>query len=211
MAGPFDAILAFHNAFRSDMRTIDEAALALARGKLESQPRLDRARFLNEILGWHASGEEQAVFPALDRLAPLVSESYVVDHRGLDTLADALSKAIAAQDALATARAAAAYRFHLDIHLRKEDAQVYPLLRERLDESEQARVVGVVAGSVPRARFADAVAWLYPLLSDSDRENTTRVMQALQPPPVFAQTAQLIRTAIGDGWTELTRRIPALG
>jgi zinc finger-like protein len=211
MAGPIDAVLAFHNAFRTDMMAIDEAALELARGGSEAEHRLDRARFLNEILVWHASGEEQAVFPALERLAPMLSEPYTADHRGLDTLAEALSQAIADRDALAAARAAAAYKFHLDIHLRKEDTQVYPLLRKHLDEPEQARIVGAVAGAVPRNRYGEAIAWLYPLLSATDRENTTRVMQALQPAPVFAQTAEAIRTAIGDGWADLVRRLPSLG
>jgi len=211
MAEPIDAILAFHNAFRTDIKAVDDAALDLARGRPGSESRLGRARFLNEMLAWHADGEEQAVFPALDRLTPLVSESFVADHRGLDTLAETLSKAIADRDTLATARVAAAYKFHLDIHLRKEDTQVYPLLRKRLDDHEQAKVVGTVAGAVPQARYAEVMAWLFPLLSDTDRENTTRVMQALQPPPVFAQTAQVIRTAVGDGWAELVRRIPSLG
>jgi hemerythrin-like domain-containing protein len=211
MAGPIDAVLAFHNAFRTDMNTIDDAALDLARGKTGAESRLDRARFLNEMLVWHADGEEQAVFPALERLAPMLAEPYVADHRGLDTLAETLSRAIAERNALAVARAAAAYKFHLGIHLHKEDAQVYPLLRQRLNESKQAKIVGAVAGAVPRTRFAEAVAWLFPLLSDTDRENTTRVMQTVQPPPVFAQTLQLIRNAVGDGWAELARRIPSLG
>jgi hypothetical protein len=30
------------------------------------------------------------------------------------------------------------------------------------------------------------------------------------PPDVFAGVAQLVRKAVGDGWTELTRRIPEL-
>jgi len=39
MTGPLDAVLAFHNAFRRDISLIDEAALALVRGKpgMESQ------------------------------------------------------------------------------------------------------------------------------------------------------------------------------
>ncbi len=211
MSGPFDAILGFHNAFRSDISLIDAAALDLARGNPDRKSQLERYRFFNEILAWHAHGEEQAVFPALDRVAPLLSEPYITDHGGLDTLSDALNAAVSAGDSIATARAAAAFKFHLDIHLRKEDAQVYRLLRERLDDAEQARVVGTVATAVPQARFAETIGWLFPLLGDADRENVTRVMQTLLPAPAFAGTAQLIRKAIGDDWDELARRIPSLG
>jgi hypothetical protein len=35
--------------------------------------------------------------------------------------------------------------------------------------------------------------WLYPLLSDDDREKMTRVLQAMMPPPAFARTMQLVQ------------------
>jgi hypothetical protein len=210
MTGPFDAVLAFHNAFRRDINLIDTAALELARGKPGLESQLERFRFFNEILAWHAHGEELSVFPALDRVAPLVSEPYLTDHSGLDTLSSTLSAAVSAGDTLATARATAALKFHLDIHLQKEDAHVYRLLRERLDGPDQAKVVGAVAGAVPQERFPETIAWLYPLLGNNDRENATRTMQMLMPPPVFAGAAQLIRKALGDDWAELVRRIPSL-
>ncbi len=210
MTGPFDAILAFHNAFRLDLKLIDEAALDQARGKPGRETQLERYRFFNEILAWHASGEERAVFPAHDRVAPMLSEPYLTDHRGLDRLSESLNAAVSAGDFIESARAAAAFKFHLDIHLQKEDAQVYRLLRERLDGPEQAKVVGTVAAAVPPSRFPETVAWLFPLLGDTDRENATRVMQMLLPPPAFAGTVPLIRQAVGDGWIELSRRIPTL-
>jgi hypothetical protein len=210
MVGTFDAVLAFHNAFRRDINRIDTAALELARGKPGLETQLERFRFLNEMLVWHAHGEELAVFPALDRVAPLVAEPYLTDHRGLDTLSDTLSEAVTAADALATARATAALKFHLDIHLQKEDAHVYRLLRERLAVPEQAKVVGMMSASIPPDRFPEVVTWLYPLLDSADRENMTKVWQELMPPVVFAGAVQLIRKTLGDDWAELTRRIPSL-
>jgi len=63
MAVPLDAIMAFHNAFRNDLKRIDAAALESARGKAGLAPTIERFRFFNEMLVWHAHGEEQAVFP----------------------------------------------------------------------------------------------------------------------------------------------------
>jgi hypothetical protein len=210
MTGTLDAITAIHNAFRRDITTIDAAALELARGKPGAESQLERFRFFNEILLWHARGEEVAVFPALDRVAPLVAEPYLTDHKGLDALCGELSKAVSASDPLATARTTAAFKFHLDIHLRKEDEHVYRLLRERLSAPEQGKVVGTMSASVPQDRFPDVVAWLYPLLGISDRENVTRVWQSALPAPVFANVMKLAQKAIGDDWVELTRRIPSL-
>ena len=75
MAVPLDAVRAIHNAFRKDMAAIDAAACAAARG--DGAPDLvpKRYGFFNEILVWHAAGEEEAVFPALETVAPLVAEA----------------------------------------------------------------------------------------------------------------------------------------
>jgi hypothetical protein len=210
MAEPLDAVMAIHNAFRADMAGIDAAALGLARGNTELAATVERFRFLNEVLVWHADGEELAIFPALEAVAPLVAWSYERDHRGLDAAFDALSAAVDAQDALDTARASAACKFHLDIHLAKEDAHVYRLIRERVPMPDQGKAVGLMSSTVPQDRFPEVIAWMFPLMGDDDRENMTRVWQTVMPPPVFAGVAQLIHKAIGDDWAELTRRIPTL-
>jgi hypothetical protein len=171
---------------------------------------LDRFRFFNEVLVWHAHGEELAIFPAVEAVAPSVAEAYERDHRGLDAAFDALDAAVAARDALETARATAAFKFHLDIHLDKEDAHLYRLMRERVPMPEQGKAVGVMSSTVPQERFPEVIAWMFPLLGDDDRENMTRVWQMVMPPPVFAQVKLLIHEATGDGWAELARRIPSL-
>jgi hemerythrin-like domain-containing protein len=198
MTGPLDAILAFHNAFRRDMAAIDAAALALARGKREPVETVDRFRFFNEILVWHAAGEELAIFPALEEVAPSVAEAYVRDHRGLDAAYDALNEAVSARDTLGAARATAAFKFHLDLHLAKEDSHLYRLIRERVSLPDQGKAVGVMASLVPRERFPEVVAWVFPLLGRVDRENMTRVWEMLMPAEVFAGVRQLIQKAVGD-------------
>ena len=210
MAEPLDAVMAFHNAFRRDMSIIDAAALDSARGKPGLAPTIERFRFFNEVLVWHANGEELAIFPAVEAVAPSVAEAYERDHRGLDAAFDALNAAVSARDALETARATAAFKFHLDIHLAKEDAHLYRLMRERVPMPEQGKALGIMSSSVPQDRFPEVVAWLFPLIDHDDRENMTRIWQMVMPQPVFAQVKQLIQAATGDDWAELTRRIPTL-
>ena len=208
--GPIDAILAIHNAFRADMTRIDAAALDAARGKPGLEATVERFRFFNEVLEWHAHGEELAVFPALEGVAPLIAEAYVKDHRGLDAAFDELSNAVSARDPLKTARATAAFKFHLDIHLDKEDTHLYRIIRERVSVPDQGKAVGIMAGGVPANRNPELIAWMFPLLGNDDRENMTRVWQMVMPPGVFAGSMQLVRQAVGDGWAELNRRIPEL-
>ena len=210
MAEPLDAVMAIHNAFRRDMDIIDTAALDSARGKPGLAPIVERFRFFNEVLVWHAQGEEIAIFPALEKVAPSVSEAYERDHRGLDAAFEALSAAVSAQDALETARATAAFKFHLDIHLGKEDVHLYRLMIERVPLPEQGKAVGIMASTVPQDRFPELVAWMFPLIGHDDRENMTRIWQMVMPPPAFEKAKTLIQEAIGDDWAELTRRIPTL-
>jgi hypothetical protein len=210
MAEPVDVIRAFHNAFRNDMERIDTAAFNAAKGREGLDATIGRFRFFNEVLVWHASGEETAVFPALEIVAPLVAEAYIIDHRGLDTAFEELSASYSARDPLKTARATAAFRFHLNIHLDKEDIHLYRIFRERISLPDQGKALGVMAGMVPSQRFADLVGWLYPLIGHDDRENMTRIWQMMMPPAVFAGTKELIRKAIANDWVELSRRIPTL-
>jgi hypothetical protein len=210
MLEPTDAIRAIHNAFRNDMARIDAAALDSARGKERLADTIERFRFFNEVLVWHAHGEELAVFPVLDNVAPLVAEAYLKDHRGLDLAYDTLSQSYSAHDLLQTARATAAFRFHLNIHLDKEDTHLYRIFKERVSLPEQAKAVSIIASQIPQERFPEFVAWMFPLMGNDDRENMVRIMQTAIPEPAFSGAKELIKKAVGSDWAELTHRIPTL-
>ena len=210
MTEPLDAILAVHYAFRKDIERIDAAALGAARGERDHSATIERFRFFNEVLVWHAHGEEEGVFPVLETVAPLVAEAYEKDHRGLDAAFDELNRSYALHDPLQTARATAAFRFHLTMHLAKEDTHLYRIFRERVSVPEQGKAVSIVASKVPQERFAELVAWLFPLLGSADRENMIRIMQMTVPPPAFPAIKELIKEAVGSDWAELTERVPTL-
>jgi hypothetical protein len=210
MTSPIDAVVAIHNAFRHDMRLIDTAARDAARGKPGLGATVERFRFFNEVLEWHAHGEELGVFPALEAVAPSVAEAYEKDHRALDAAFVTLSNAVSVRDPLETARATAAFRFYLDIHLDKEDAHLYRIIRERVSIPDQGQAVGIMANGVPEDRFPELIAWMFPLMGIDDRVNMTRIWQMVMPPEAFAGATQLVENAIGAEWTELAGRIPEL-
>jgi hypothetical protein len=163
-----------------------------------------------EILDYHAQGEEAAVFPAVDNLTPLVAQAYFLDHRELDTMVNGLETMRKTSDALITARATAVLESHLRIHLNKEDAHLYPILRERTTESEQASIVGLMSKKVPSERFPALVQWLLPLLDFDDRVVVTEGWMKLMPPQVFAGLKPLMRKVMAEDWVALARRIPNL-
>ncbi len=210
MAVPLDAIRAFHNAFRQDVAAMDASACEAARGRDSLSQVLKRFSFFNEVLVWHASGEEEYVFRALESIAPLVSEAYERDHRGLDSLFEMFHGAVAASDMLEAARTTAAFKFHLDLHLEKEEAHLYRIFNERVPIKDQGNIIGKMGQTVPPERFPEVVGWLYPLIGHDDRENMTRIWKQALPEDHFAAAVTLIQTAIGNDWAELIRRIPEL-
>ena len=210
MVVPVDGIRSIHNAFRKDMAQIDTAALDLARGKESALDTFTRFQFFREVLDWHAKGEEAGGFPALEKVAPDVAWAYERDHRGLDEAAEKWVQSSSAGDYLEAARASAALRFHLKIHLAKEDAHLYRIFAERLPVPEQMKAMGIMSGKVPQDRFLDVVAWWMPLVGLNDRENIIRIWQMVLPAPVFGKVREVVQHTTGDDWIELTRKITGL-
>ena len=108
MVTPLDVIPSFHQGLRNAMREIDDAAYKAAAGDGNLAPAVERLRFFSEVLKWHADGEDELVFPAMDKVAPLVAQAYLHDHREFDTMTEGLAKIEAASDTLVAARETAA-------------------------------------------------------------------------------------------------------
>ncbi len=206
----FEIIHCLHTAFRRDTREIDALAFRAAREGGDFTPILDRMGINGEFLDYHAKGEEEAIFPVIERLAPFVAPVYVLDHRELDTMVAGLEAMRTANDPLSLARATAVLNAHLRIHLNKEDMYVYPFLQKRIDEAEHTSILGTMARKVPPERMPALVRWLLPLLGQDDQATVVRIWMNLMPPPVFAGLKPVIREAAGKDWPELTRRIPGL-
>jgi hypothetical protein len=167
---------------------------------------------MDEILDYHARGEEAAVFPAVDNVAPLVARTYLMDHRELDKMVESLEamRLQKTSDPLQAARATAVLNSHLRIHLDKEDAHLYPILREKTTLSQQVAIGGIMSSKIPPGRFPAAVAWLMPLLDLNDQVTVTKGWMTFMPPQIFANVKPLIKNAVLEGWDAITQRIPEL-
>jgi len=167
---------------------------------------------MDEILDYHAKGEEAAVFPAVENLAPLVARAYLMDHRELDKMVDTLEtmRTLKSPDPLLATRATAVLNSHLRIHLDKEDAHLYPILRERTTISQQVTIGGVMSSKIPPERFPAAIKWLFPLLGLNDQVVVTKGWMSFMPPQVFANVKPLIKSTVAQGWDMITQRIPEL-
>jgi hypothetical protein len=167
---------------------------------------------MNEILDYHARGEEAAVFPAVDNVAPLVARAYLMDHRELDKMVESLEamRLQKSPDPLRATRATAVLNSHLRIHLDKEDAHLYPILREKTTLSQQVTIGGIMSSKIPPDRFPAAIAWLMPLLDQNDQVTVTKGWMTFMPPQMFANVKPLIKNAVAQGWNMIAQRIPEL-
>ena len=210
MLRPIDVIRCFHNAFRRDVFEIDESVLSIARSNGDISPLFDRLHILGEILDFHAKDEEAAVFPAIDKLTPFVSKAYVFDHRELDKMVEDLEATRKVPDLLATSRTTAVLRSLLRIHLDKEDAHLYPILRERTTDEEQIAIGKIMSSKIPPERFPDLSQWLFPLLYLDDQVTVTKGWMAMMSPPVFAMAKQLIKKNVSNNWVKIVKQVPQL-
>jgi hypothetical protein len=210
MTVPLDAIRAFHKAFRKDLTAMNAAAYAAVRGEGKIDFVLERYSFFIDMLAWHASGEEDHVFTAMERAAPLVAEAYQRDHRGLDSLSNSLSEAVKTKDSLSILRATTAFDFFSTFHLNKEEAHLYRIFNERIPLPEQAAIISAMSKKVPPSRFPEMVKWLFPLIGIDDRENMIKIFKQALPQPGFDIAVKLVKEAIVGDWEELTKRIPEL-
>jgi iron-sulfur cluster repair protein YtfE (RIC family) len=212
LSSPIDVVLCFHNAFRRDMAEIDYQVLNIAQHGGNLLRVLDRLHVMDEILDYHARGEEAAVFPAVDNVAPLVARAYLMDHRELDKMVETLEgmRLQKSPDPLLASRATAVLNSHLRIHLDKEDAHLYPILRERTTVTQQVAIGGIMSSKIPPDRFPAAIAWLFPLLNLNDRVTVTRGWMSFMPPQVFAGVKPMIKNAVAEGWDAIVQRIPEL-
>ena len=212
MSSPIDIVLCFHNAFRKDITQIDSSVLNIARSDGNPSPVLNRLHAMDEILDYHARGEEVAVFPAVDNVAPLVAKAYLMDHRELDKMVENLETILLQKspDPLLASRATAVLNSHLHIHLNKEDAHLYPILREKTSLSQQVAIGGIMSSKIPPDRFPAAIAWLFPLLDLNDRVTVTRGWMTLMPTQMFGNVKPLIKNAVAEGWEAIVQKIPGL-
>ena len=207
---PIDIIHCFHNAFRRDISQIDNAVFSVVQNGGDLVPLFARLQIMSEVLDNHARGEEAAVFPAVDNLTPFVTGNYLLDHRYLDDMVNGLEAIRKTPNPLTVARATAVLKSHLTIHLEKEDAFLYPSIRERTTDEEQTSIVNIMSSKVPPERFPTVIQWLFPLLDIEDQVSVTKHWMALMPQRVFTTVKPLIRKNTDENWAKVTQQIPEL-
>lgn len=104
MVTPLDVIPSVRQALRNGIKSVDDAACGAAAGNGNLESAVKQLRLFNEVLKWHADGEDELVFPAIEKVAPLAAKTYAHDLHKFDALAACQAKIAAASDALQPGR-----------------------------------------------------------------------------------------------------------
>ena len=203
-------IRCFHNAYRRDISQIDDMVARIARDGGEFTLVLDRLHTMNELLEYHAAGEEAAIFPAMDKVAPHVATPYLMDHRELDRMVNELETIRKNPNPLTTARATAILNSFLRIHLNKEDAHLYKILKEKTTDEEQGAMTLTMSRSTPTDRYPTMIQWLFPLLTLEDQVIVAKSWVDHMPPPIIASITPLIEKAAAGNWVNMVKIVPEL-
>lgn len=156
-AAPEDAVgllLECHDRIRSFLAL---AARIAAAGPSEGGGVADAAarvaRYFREALPLHARDEEESILPRLRGREPAVDVALAEMEREHRAHGPPLEALVAACDALAAnpsrlatvapalAEATGALAAHFDVHLRREEAVVFPAMRRLLAEADDAAIV----------------------------------------------------------------------
>lgn len=210
LTGPLTVVQSFHNVFRRGITEIDDLAFTAVASGGPMQPALTRLELYFKVIEIHARGENNWVFPVLEKFAPLVAYSYQADHDEIGELITTTAHWGPSTEPLVVARATAVMKAHMMLHMAKEEAQLYPLLEKHTSRDEQAYMVERIGAETPEEVFPDAVAFVFGLAAPEDRAVITRGWMEAFGADGFAYSLPLIQQAVGADWDDLVKRVPEL-
>ncbi|KAK9834239.1 hypothetical protein WJX84_003552, partial [Apatococcus fuscideae] len=179
---PIDHIFQFHKALRRDLRVLEKEAgsygALLADSKSWPAPDLlkqleGRFHFLWGIYRAHSEAEDAIVFPALESKEALhnVSHAYTLDHLQEEQLFRDVHKVLARMRSTRSLaelrdfagqlqRMCAAMRAALEVHVRAEEQELWPLFAEHFTKQEQEDLVGVIIGRTGAEALQSMLPWV---------------------------------------------------
>jgi iron-sulfur cluster repair protein YtfE (RIC family) len=215
-AGPIFSLLYVHNAIRSEAAQL-ETLVREATSPGEAGELAERFVYLAKLLHMHQAGEEAGLFPVLAELFPHAADTYLFDHeeeRSVGARLVELAHACGSDDEEALAalqREVPVFRAAVEMHSRKEDELVFPLIAERFSPPEQGKIISDILAAIPKEEMPAAVPWIVDRQTLDDAEAYVRGLMGAMPPPVFAAARGWIEAGVAsERWEQLKGRVPEL-
>jgi hemerythrin-like domain-containing protein len=212
---PAEGVRFIHTAIQRDVRQIEALARA-ARSKSDLGVLKERAAYFAHVNELHTRGEEAGPFAELEARAPHVRDAYLFDHeddRRLvgELLAEIDRSAEKSAPTEALVRLAVALTEHVDLHVRKENEVLVPLITKLFTPPEQGAAVGKMIGSFSPADLERAFPWIFGHLDPADRVAYLRMLSKVMPAERFPTVAKWIKAGVSaEVWSGIVTGAPEL-
>ncbi len=221
METPIRSVRYIHKAIKVDTQKLEDEVGRLAPDDMDGAGDIARRLdFLTSVVKTHEDGEESAIFPLVDERVYPVSAPYLLDHRTdqlhMREMVEAFERLATMRDAGERAgllhqvsRQAIVLNAAMNLHVRKEEDLVVPLIEEHFSLEQQGDIVSAAVAHFTPEQLQVALPWIVKAQTLDDREMFLRGMMAIMPPPVFQMVLGWAQAALPESeWTELERRLP---
>ncbi|KAH7295966.1 hypothetical protein KP509_26G001500 [Ceratopteris richardii] len=189
---PIQLFFFFHKAIRAELENLCLDAHVAAEGeRRELQILVNRFELLRFFYEQHSNAEDEVVFPALDSRVKNIAPTYLLEHQHEDDLFEILSQlltSIQKQDEGHIKKlqreivcSTEALQRSLDIHMSKEEEQVFSLLLKHFGHEEQAALVWQFLCRIPVSLLQRLLQWITTSLSQVEKESMIKCMQLIVP------------------------------
>eukprot|EP00210_Caulerpa_lentillifera_P007734 g7380.t1 len=190
-SNPVDHIFQFHRALRRDFRIFESETSELVKSlesNIESwipqvQSLKGRFTFLWSLYEAHSKTEDEVMFPALESKEATrnTCHSYMMDHKQeeelFETMREMIEELLACSSvheaqnlAVKLNRKCAAVRSSLEIHVRAEETELWPLFAEHFTIEEQQRIVGDVIGRTGAEVLQIMLPWVSAVFTPTEED-----------------------------------------
>ncbi len=216
-----DLFLTVHKGLRAELfetaRLVARADFAAAQSCTEVERRLHRSfAFLEE----HAAHEDEAIFPALQALAPVLCAELQSDHSRVDgRMLEITRLAQRLAESAPLERVALGRRLHAAMgsflaeylrHMEREEAEVNRMLWAHASDAELGQIEGRILGSIAPARLADWLEIMLPAASAAECAEILGGLASAVPAHVFQELTGPARRVLGESeWSTILARVAA--
>jgi len=215
--GPMKGLEFAHNAIVATTADIEQVVLAARTPEVATELR-PRVQFLARFIHGHVRGEEHAMYPPLAAKVPHIEKTFLVDHRDeeqvyadLEGLTSRCAEAGTAASFDELRRRVSVLRAISDLHVKKENEIVLPLIGEHFDTQEQAAMIGGILSVIPAADMPRFVPWITACQTPELAVAYVGILAKNMPATAFAAAKGWIRDGVPhERWALLVQRVPEL-
>lgn len=170
-------------------------------------------------LATHAHEEDTIIFPSASKFADRLVTTLIEEHHDLTQRELAIAKTAHELIELPSPerRVEAGVRLNQMAntlfaayisHMNKEEAELVPLMRERLTDAEQAAMQGTIISRFPPDRLFALLGWMLPSLNVTELSELMATLKKGAPPPLLKAVSGLCAAKVDTArWSEVKLRV----